>query len=91
MPVFNAHVPAGRYSADQRKKIADALARRSPDAMIISVQIADTRKRKLLAAIVRLLHENVGISPDDVFVSLIPIPPENFSFGRGFSPFDKGD
>jgi phenylpyruvate tautomerase PptA (4-oxalocrotonate tautomerase family) len=63
--------------------------------MIISVQIADTRpkadKRKLLAAIVRLLHENVGINRDDVFVSLIPIPPENFSCGRGFSPFDKGD
>ncbi|MFC6142986.1 tautomerase family protein [Paraburkholderia silvatlantica] len=40
---------------------------------------------------VQLLHENVGIDPDEVFISLVPIPPENFSFGRGFSPFDKGD
>jgi hypothetical protein len=41
------------------------------------------QKGKLLATIAALLEEAVGISPDDVFTSLIPIPNENFSFGRG--------
>lgn len=128
MPLFTVHLPAQRYSVDQKKKIADCLAqslvigfglpvedrfvvihehtddnmsihptymdmKRTPNAMIISVQIPDTRpvaeKRKLLKAIVELLRVEVGVDPDDVFISLVPIPPENFSFGRGFSPFDK--
>ena len=42
--------------------------------MMISVHIADTRERKLLAAIIRLLRGSVGIRPDDVSVPL-PTPP----------------
>ncbi|WP_321927569.1 MULTISPECIES: tautomerase family protein [Paraburkholderia] len=61
--------------------------KRSADAMIITVQIGAHRpiedKRALVAAISRLLQSNVDISPDDVFISLIPVPNENFSFGRG--------
>lgn len=68
---------------------------RSAGAIVISVHIPASRpmseKRKLLTAIVQRLHDNVGIRPDDVFVTLIPLPSENFSFGQGFSPFDKGD
>jgi len=67
---------------------------RSAGAIVISVYIPASRpmseKRKLLKEIVQRLHDNVGIRPDDVFVTLIPLPSENFSFGRGFSPFDKG-
>jgi hypothetical protein len=25
----------------------------------------------------------LGVSPDDIFLALIPVPNENFSFGRG--------
>ncbi len=68
---------------------------RSTGAIVISVHIPSSRpmaeKRKLLKEIVQRLHDNVGIRPDDVFVTLIPLPSENFSFGKGFSPFDKGD
>jgi phenylpyruvate tautomerase PptA (4-oxalocrotonate tautomerase family) len=60
---------------------------RTADAMIVTVLIGAHRpqgdKRKLLAAIARLLEDNVDISPDDVFVALVPVPNENFSFGRG--------
>jgi phenylpyruvate tautomerase PptA (4-oxalocrotonate tautomerase family) len=60
---------------------------RTANAMIVTVLIGAHRplddKQKLLAAITRLLHENVGISPDDVFIALVPVPNENFSFGRG--------
>ena len=68
---------------------------RSAGAIVISVHIPAPRpmseKRKLLKEIIQRLHDNVGIRPDDVFVTLIPLPSENFSFGQGFSPFDKGD
>ncbi|WP_255208929.1 tautomerase family protein [Paraburkholderia youngii] len=60
---------------------------RTADAMIITVLIGAHRpsddKQKLLAAITRLLQANADISPDDVFVALVPVPNENFSFGRG--------
>ncbi|MEV7321962.1 tautomerase family protein [Streptomyces sp. NPDC093970] len=122
MPVFNAHVPAGRYSPDQKRALADALnqslveglgipegdrfimisehgenelyldpafmgMRRGDDAMIITLLLGAHRplenKRAVAAAINRLVVEALGISPDDVFIALIPVPNENFSFGRG--------
>ncbi|MFM0632384.1 tautomerase family protein [Paraburkholderia xenovorans] len=62
---------------------------RTADAMIITVQLGAHRpleeKRKLLATIAQLLEETVGISPDDIFTSIIPVPIENFSFGRGIA------
>jgi phenylpyruvate tautomerase PptA (4-oxalocrotonate tautomerase family) len=122
MPVFHAHIPAGRFSKDQKKAIGNSLNRslveglgippgdrfimiseheedelfidptfmemnRTANAMIVTVLIGAHRplddKQKLLAAITRLLYDNVGISPDDVFIALVPVPNENFSFGRG--------
>lgn len=60
---------------------------RTPQAMIIQVLFGQHRplsdKRALMAAITRLLNEDVGISPDDVFIALVPVPNENFSFGKG--------
>ncbi|MEO4002087.1 tautomerase family protein [Mesorhizobium sp. CAU 1732] len=123
MPVFEAHIPAGRFSRQEKRALADALNRslveglgipeddrfivlsehgedelflsptfmdmkRDPaSAMIITVLVGAHRpiedKSKLVAAINRLVVEAVGVSPDDVFVALIPVPNENFSFGRG--------
>jgi phenylpyruvate tautomerase PptA (4-oxalocrotonate tautomerase family) len=60
---------------------------RTSDAMIIIALIGAHRplddKRKLVAAINDLVVEALGISPDDVFITLVPVPNENFSFGRG--------
>jgi phenylpyruvate tautomerase PptA (4-oxalocrotonate tautomerase family) len=122
MPVFNAHIPAGRFSSKQKRALADALNQslvqglgipeedrfimisehgedelflhptfldihRGADAMIITVLFGAHRpledKRKVTAAISRLVVEALGVSPDDIFVALIPVPNENFSFGRG--------
>ncbi len=123
MPVFNAHIPAGRFSSEQKRVLANALnqslvqglgipegdrfvilsehgkdelfihptffeMQRDPaSALIITVMIGAHRpledKSKLVAAINRLVVEAVGVSPDDVFITLIPVPNENFSFGRG--------
>lgn len=60
---------------------------RSANAMIITILFGAHRpesdKKALLAAITRLLEETAGVAPDDVLVALIPVPMENFSFGRG--------
>ncbi|MFD8999559.1 tautomerase family protein [Streptomyces sp. NPDC059582] len=122
MPVFNAHIPADRYSPEQKRALADALnqslvqglgipegdrfimisehgeselfldptfmgMQRSSDAMIITVLLGAHRpledKRAVASTINKLVVEALGASPDDIFVALIPVPNENFSFGRG--------
>ncbi|WP_392840063.1 tautomerase family protein [Streptomyces sp. LN500] len=61
--------------------------RHSSDAMIITVLLGAHRpledKRAVTAAINKLVVEALGVSSDDIFVALIPVPNENFSFGRG--------
>ncbi|SAL14529.1 4-oxalocrotonate tautomerase [Caballeronia choica] len=63
--------------------------KRTENAMIVTVMIGAHRpssdKKALLAAITRLLERDVGVSPDDVFIALVPVPNENFSFGRGIA------
>jgi phenylpyruvate tautomerase PptA (4-oxalocrotonate tautomerase family) len=122
MPVFHAHIPADRFSSDQKRRLANALNQslvqglgipegdrfimisehgedelflhptfmdmhRGPHAMIITVLFGAHRpledKQKVTAAINRLLVQALDVSPDDIFVALVPVPNENFSFGRG--------
>ncbi|WP_392749641.1 tautomerase family protein [Streptomyces sp. LN590] len=122
MPVFHAHIPANRYSPEQKRALADALnqslvqalgipegdrfimisehgenelfldptfmgMQRSSDAMIITLLLGAHRplanKRAVASTINKLVVEALHISPDDVFIALIPVPNENFSFGRG--------
>ena len=119
VPVFNAHIPAGRFSSEQRRGLADALNQalvqglgipegdrfiiisehgedelflpptfmdihREADAMIITVLFGAHRpledKHKVTSAISRLASKALGVSPDDIFLALIPVPNENFSF-----------
>lgn len=60
---------------------------RSESAMIITVLLGPhhplENKRRLAATVNRLVVEALGVSPDDVFLAIIPVPRENFSFGRG--------
>ena len=62
---------------------------RTDGAVIVTVLIGAHRptsqKKALLATITRQLEKAAGISPDDVFIALIPVPMENFSFGRGIA------
>jgi hypothetical protein len=38
-----------------------------------------------MATITQLLEQDAGVSPDDVFLAFVPVPNENFSFGRGIA------
>ncbi|MFF0903806.1 UNVERIFIED_CONTAM: tautomerase family protein [Kocuria sp. CPCC 205316] len=122
MPVFQVHVPAGRFSSEQKRTLGKALPEalhealgipaedqfvtitghgpdelfldpqymgmeRRGDAVIITVLFTAERplsdKRALTRALCSKVTAALGIGRDDVFVALIPVPKENFSFGRG--------
>ena len=64
---------------------------RSDDFMIIRITANNTRsvdqKKALYARIAGRLAENVGVRPEDVFISLVEVPKENWSFGLGVAQY----
>ena len=55
--------------------------------VLIQLTVSNTRplekKRALYRRIVELLAENPGIRKEDVFINLLEVLPENWSFGNG--------
>jgi len=67
---------------------ADYLSiKRSDDLVIIQLTVSNTRpvaqKQKLYRRIVELLAESPGLRPEDIFINLVEVLPENWSFGHG--------
>jgi len=64
---------------------------RTDDVVIIQLTISGGRpvekKRALYARIVALLGENPGLRPQDVFVNLVEVAVENWSFGDGIAQY----
>jgi phenylpyruvate tautomerase PptA (4-oxalocrotonate tautomerase family) len=62
---------------------------RTSDAVIVDILIGAHRsleqKKALFSKLAALLHEMAGLNPDDLFITAIPVPNENFSFGRGIA------
>jgi 4-oxalocrotonate tautomerase len=60
---------------------------RSDDLVIIQITVSNTRptaqKQKLYRRIVERLTENPGLRPEDIFINLVEVLPENWSFGHG--------
>ena len=60
---------------------------RSERALIIQVTLNAGRtievKKNLYRAIADGLHESIGLPTEDVFINLVEVPKENWSFGRG--------
>ena len=69
---------------------------RSEDAVILQLTVSNTRTREqkqaLYRRIVELLGDKPGIRPEDVFINLVEVLPENWSFGHGIAQYvaDKG-
>jgi 4-oxalocrotonate tautomerase len=61
--------------------------RRSDDLVIIQITVSNTRptaqKQKLYRRIVERLTESPGLRPEDIFINLVEVLPENWSFGHG--------
>jgi len=45
------------------------------------------QKKALFARIVELLAEQPGVRPQDVFINLLEVDKENWSFGQGFAQY----
>ena len=61
--------------------------KRSDDLVIIQLTVSNTRpvaqKQKLYRRIVEFLAESPGLRPEDIFINLVEVLPENWSFGHG--------
>lgn len=64
---------------------------RTDDIVIIQITFnagrALEQKKALYARIAELLAENPGIRPQDVFVNLVEVAKENWSFGNGVAQY----
>lgn len=64
---------------------------RSDDLVIIQLTINDTRsieqKKALFALITRNLQLAPGMRPEDVFINLVEVAKENWSFGNGLAQY----
>ncbi|WP_338829271.1 tautomerase family protein [Bradyrhizobium sp. 27S5] len=61
--------------------------RRSDDLVIIQITVSNTRpvaqKQKLYRRMAELLTESPGLRAEDIFINLVEVLPENWSFGNG--------
>jgi phenylpyruvate tautomerase PptA (4-oxalocrotonate tautomerase family) len=64
---------------------------RSADAIIIQITARNTRttdqKKTFFAALVERLKADPGIRPEDVFISLIGVEKDDWSFGNGIAQY----
>jgi len=64
---------------------------RSDDLVILQLAVSNTRsvqqKQTLYKRIVERLRDEVGVRPEDVFINLVEVGIEDWSFGRGIAQY----
>ena len=64
---------------------------RSDDLVLVQITASNTRtveqKKALFRRIAELLGKDPGIRPDDVFVNIVEVAKENWSFGHGLAQY----
>ena len=64
---------------------------RSPDAIIIQITLNEGRsvelKKAFFKAVAEGLHDRAAMRREDVFISLIEVKKENWSFGNGVAQY----
>jgi 4-oxalocrotonate tautomerase len=64
---------------------------RSADALIIQLTLNEGRtvevKKAFFKAVADGLHERVGLRREDVFINLVEVKKENWSFGNGIAQY----
>ena len=64
---------------------------RDDDLVIIQITVNNTwgpdKKKALFARIAENLTKNPGIKPKNIFVNLLEVPKENWSFGNGIAQY----
>jgi len=65
--------------------------RRDDDLVIIQLTVSDTRnleqKKALFARIAEKLGDKPGLRPENVFINLVEVAKENWSFGQGIAQY----
>ena len=63
----------------------------SDDLVIIQTTVSDTRtieqKKAFFARVATLLAEHPGVRKEDVFINLVEVKKENWSFGNGIAQY----
>lgn len=66
---------------------------RTDDLILIQLTVSNTRgveqKQQLYRGIVERLVKAPGLRPEDVFINLVEVLPENWSFGNGVAQYVK--
>ena len=66
---------------------------RSGQAIVIQVTLSRGRsrdqKQAFYKAVADALHANVGLRREDVFINLVEVTPEDWSFGNGVAQYVK--
>ena len=64
---------------------------RSDEFVIVQITVSNTRtvaqKQTLYKRIAERLHREPGVRPDDVFINLLEVGKENWSFGHGIAQY----
>lgn len=64
---------------------------RSPEAIVLQITLNEGRtteqKRAFYKAVADDLHARVGLRREDVFINLVEVKKENWSFGNGEAPY----
>ncbi|WP_039786633.1 tautomerase family protein [Herbaspirillum huttiense] len=64
---------------------------RTDDFVLIQLTVSNTRtieqKKALYARIVERLNQQPGIRPEDIFINLVEVNKENWSFGHGLAQY----
>jgi 4-oxalocrotonate tautomerase len=64
---------------------------RSDDLVLIQLTVSNTRpvekKKALYRRIVENLTADPGLRPEDIFINLVEVLPENWSFGNGIAQY----
>jgi len=68
---------------------------RSDAIVVVQITLNEGRtlemKKAFYAALARNLHDDHGLRVEDVFVSLVEVKKENWSFGRGLAQYAPAD
>jgi 4-oxalocrotonate tautomerase len=64
---------------------------RSDEFVIVQITVSNTRtvaqKQALFKRIAERLQGDLGLKPDDIFINLLEVGKENWSFGRGIAQY----
>ena len=64
---------------------------RSDDLVVVQITLVEGRtveqKRALYKALADDLHETLGLRPEDLFINLVEVARENWSFGNGIAQY----